>query len=67
MIFSERPIQMLIGVVVGTGLILVIAWLMPYLTKRGIRTYPNEKLERRYKRIGRIKAEKRRNSRRLRF
>ncbi len=65
--FSESPIQMLIGVAIGTGMILVIAWLMPYLTRRGIRTYPNEKLERRYRRRGRIKAEKRRNSRRFRF
>lgn len=65
--FSERPFQMLVGAVIGTGLILGLVWLMLYLNKHGIKTHPSEKRESRYKRLGRMKAEKRRNSRRFRF
>ncbi len=64
---SDRPIQMLIGVVIGTGLIFGLTWLMLYLNRRGIKTHPNQKIESRYRQKGRAKAERRRNIRRFRF
>lgn len=65
--FSERQIQMFFGVLIGSGLIFGLAWLMLYLNKRGIKTHPSEKRVSRYKQRGRAKAEKRRNTRKFRF
>lgn len=65
--FTERQIQMFLGVLIGAGFLFGLAWLMLYLNKRGIKTHPTEKRERRYYQRGRAKAEKRRKTRRFRF
>jgi len=65
MVFG-RTFQTLIGALIGTGLLFGLVMLLLYLERNGFKTYPG-KGESRYKRRGRIKAEKKRDQRRFRF
>lgn len=64
--FYGRTFLTLIGALVGTGLLFGLVGMLLYLERNGFKTYPG-KGESRYKRRGRIKAEKKLNQRRFRF